>query len=142
MTTAESGRIIKELKAVSAELTRVSEEARLDSFLSYYDGSPGFVHISSDGVMRNYEAFKNICTDYYTSLQYQEVLTVREEFNVVDAGFVISAWTGNITARFKNGDTMILKNYSITNLFRKTGGHWKIIHSHESALPPGISKKR
>ena len=39
-----------------------SEGAQLDLFLSCYDNSPTFIHISSDGKMRNYEEFKNICT--------------------------------------------------------------------------------
>jgi ketosteroid isomerase-like protein len=34
-----------------------------------------------------------------------------------------------------------MNNYGITNVFKKTDGQWKIIHSHESSLPPVIIKK-
>jgi hypothetical protein len=41
----------------------------------------------------------------------------------------------------KNGDSIIImNNYSITNVFKKINGTWKIIHSHESSLPPNIQK--
>jgi len=36
---------------------------------------------------------------------------------------------------------MNMYNYSATNVFKKIDGKWKIIHSHESALPPEIIKK-
>jgi len=142
MTANESDNIIKEVKSVSGELTRYSEEAQLDSFLSYYDNSPAFLHVSSDGKMRNYEEFKKICSDYYTSLNQQKVFTIKEKFNVIDTSHVIVGWTGNIMAEFKNGDTMIMNNYSITNVFKMIGAKWKIIHSHESSLPPEINKSK
>jgi ketosteroid isomerase-like protein len=35
---------------------------------------------------------------------------------------------------------MKMNNYSITSIFRKIDNNWKIIHAHESALPPEIIK--
>ena len=136
MTANESDNIIKEVKAVFDELCNYSEKAQLNSFLSCYDNSPAFLHFSGDGKMRNYEEFKKICGEYYTTLKGQKLSTITERFNVIDAKLVIAGWTGNITAQFKNGDTMIMKDYSITNVFKKIDDNWKIIHSHESSLPP------
>ena len=141
MTEAESSSIENEIRNVSDKITGYSERAELDSFLSFYDNSPEFLHFSSDGTMRNYEELKKICTEYYTTLKEQKIVTIREKIHVLDTSLVVFGWTGNIVAHFKNGDTMIMKNYSITNLFKKTGSNWKIIHSHESALPPEIIKK-
>ena len=141
MTEAESNQIIKEVKSTSDKLTEYSEKAQLDSFLSCYADLPDFLHFSSDGKMRNYEEFKKICTVYYDSLKEQKVITNQEKFHVLDTNLVISGWTGNIIAQFKNGDEMKMDNYSITSLFKKIDGKWKIIHSHESALPPEIIKK-
>ena len=142
MTTNEPDNIIKEVKTVFDELFKYSEEAQLNSFLSCYDNSPAFLHFSGDGKMRNYEEFKKICTEYYTTLKQQKLSTIAEKFNVINEYLVIVGWTGNITAQFKNGDTMILKNYSITNVFKTIDGKWKIIHSHESSLPPEIQKSK
>jgi ketosteroid isomerase-like protein len=114
----------------------------LDSFLDYYDNSHAFLHFSSDGKMRNYEEFKKVCSEYYTSLQQQKLFTVTEKFNVLDKDLVITGWTGNILAQFKNGDAMTLNNYSITNVFKKIDGKWKIIHSHESSQPPEIKRSK
>ena len=91
--------------------------------------------------MRNYEEFKGVCNEYYSALGYQTLSTITEKFNALDNDLVITGWTGNIIAHFKNGDIMNMYNYSISNLYRKVNGHWKIIHSHESSLLPEIIKK-
>jgi len=141
MTNTESDAIVKEVKAKMEMITQYSEKAQLDSFLKGYDNSPDFLAISADGKMRNCEEFKMIATEYYGSLKEQKVVTLIEKYHVIDKDLVISGWTGNITAQFKNGDTMIMKNYSITSVLRKFRDDWKIIHSHESSLPPAIIKK-
>ena len=141
MQEVDTNQIAKEVKNVLNSLTRYSEEAQLDLFLNGYDKSPSFLQFSSDGKMRNYEELKEICTGYYTALKEQKVSTLMEKVNVVDEDLAIVGWTGNIVAQFKNGDSMIMNNYSITNVLKKIDGEWKIIHSHESALPPVIIKK-
>ena len=141
MTAVEFDHIVKDVKGVFDIITEYSERAQVDAFLNCYDNSPTFLHVSSDGKMRNYEEFKNICTEYYNSLKEQKIVTVYEKFNAIDTNLVILGWTGNIIAQFRNGDTMKIKNYSITSVFKKIDGKWKIIHSHESALPPEIIKK-
>jgi ketosteroid isomerase-like protein len=74
-------------------------------------------------------------------LKEQKIITIREKIHVIDTGLVVLGWTGNIVARFRNGDSLKMDNYSVTNVFKKTDSKWKIIHSHESALPPEIIKK-
>jgi hypothetical protein len=141
MTESEADHIAKDVKSIFDKMTEYSEGAQSDSFLSCYDNSPTFLHLSSDGKMRNYEAFKNICTEYYAALMEQKVMTIREKINVIDTNLVVLGWTGNIIAQFRNGDTMKMNNYSITNVFKKIDDNWKVIHSHESSLPPEIIKK-
>ena len=141
MTETGSDHIVKELKVVFDKMTAYSERAQSDLFLSFYENSPAFLHISADGQMRNYEEFKNICSGYYNSLKEQKITTTREKFNVIGKDLVVLDWTGNIVARFRNEDIMNMNNYSITSIFKKIGNNWKVIHSHESSLPPEIIKK-
>jgi ketosteroid isomerase-like protein len=140
MNTTESDQILKDLKSVFDKMIAYSEEAQLDSFMSCYDDSATFLHIGPDGKMTNFEEFKKSCAEYYATLKQQKISTIKEKFNVIDSNLVISGWSGNIIAQFKNGDTMIMNNYSITNVFKKIKDRWKIIHSHESALPPEMFK--
>jgi ketosteroid isomerase-like protein len=141
MTTTEADNIVKDIKSLFYKMTEYCERAQLDSYLGYFHNSPTFLHFSSDGKMRNHEEFKKVCAEYYDALKEQKIMTIREEVIAIDRDLVILAWTGNITAQFKNGDTMKMNNYSITNLFKKIDDQWKIIHSHESALPPELGKK-
>ncbi len=141
MTATESDHIVKEIKNVFDKLTEYSERAQLDSFMSCYHNSPTFLHFGSDGKMSNYEEFEKSCAEYYKSLNEQKITTIQEKVNVIDSNLAVLGWTGNIVAQFKNGDTMKMNNYSITNIFKRIDGKWKIIHSHESALAPEIIKK-
>jgi len=140
MTQAESDRIINEVKNAYNKITEHSQKAQLDSFLSYYDNSPYFLSISADGKMNNCKEFKKTCSEYYTLLREQSIITTREQFQLLDKNIVIVGWTGNIIANFKNGDIVKMNNYSITSVFKKIDEKWKIIHDHESALPPDIIK--
>ncbi len=141
MTEAESDHIVKEVKGVFDKMTEYSEGAQSDLFLNCYDNSPTFLHFGSDGQMRNYEEFKKICTEYYNVLKEQKIMTIHEKIHVLDSNLVVLGWTGNIVARFRSGDVMKMTNYSITSVFKKIDNKWKVIHSHESSLPPEIIKK-
>lgn len=142
MTKAESDIIVKEVQIVSGHISKYSESAQLDSFLTFYDNSPTFIAISSDGKMRDYDEFKQISSEYYTALKEQKIETIQEKIHVIDPNLVVLGSTININAQFKNGDRMIMNNYSITCVFEKIGNDWKVIHSHESALPPEIIRKK
>lgn len=141
MTEVEINNTISEVKSTYSQLMEHSKKAELDSFLSYYDSSPYFQSISADGNMSNYEAFKEACSGYYNSLRKQSITTTKQEFQVVERDLVIVSWTGDIIADLKNGDTIRMINYSITSVFKKKDSQWKIVHDHESALPPTVTKK-
>ena len=128
MQKIDASQVARDVKSVSDSLTRYSEEAQLDLFLNGYDHSPCFSHFSSEGKMRNYQELKEICTEYYTVLKEQKVSTLMEKIDVIDENLAVVGWTGNIIAQLKNGDSIIMNNYAITNLFKKTDGKWKIIH--------------
>ena len=141
MTEAESNLIIKGVKTTTNKILEYTQNAQVDSFLGYYDHGPAFLAFSGDGKMRNYEEFKKLTTDYYTSVEKQDVTTIREKFNAMDVNLVIFGWTGNIMAHFKNGATMKMNGYSVTMVLKKIGSQWKVIHSHESSPPPEIMKQ-
>ena len=141
MTESQIHDIVKDVKGTFDKITEYSEAAQLDLFLSYYDNAPTFLHFSADGKMRNYEEFKKICAEYYNTLKGQKITTIEQKIHVIDANLVILGWTGNIVAQYKSGDVMKMNNYSITSLFKKIKNKWKVIHAHESSLPPEIIKK-
>jgi ketosteroid isomerase-like protein len=141
VTETEIQDIEKNVKSVFDKMTEYSEDAELDLFLSCYDNSPTFLHFSSDGKMRNYQEFKKICIEYYDALKEQEIQTILEKIQVIDTNLAVVSWTGNIIARFKSGDIMKMNHYSISSMFKKIDSNWKIIHSHESSLPPEFIKK-
>lgn len=141
LAVMDTDQITNEVKQTFDTLIHYSEAAQLDLFLSCYDNAPTFAHFSSDGSMRNYEEFKTICGEYYNAIKGQTLTTTQERVQVIDANLAVLGWTGNIVAQFKNGDVMKMNNYAITSVFKKMAGKWKIIHTHESALPPEIIKK-
>ena len=142
MTETQTHDIVKDVKGTLDKMTEYSERAQSDLFLSYYDNSPTFLHFSGDGRMRTYDEFKKTCAEYYDALKEQKITTIQEKIHVIDKNLVVLGWTGNIVAKFKVGDIMKMSNYSITSVFKKIDNKWKVIHSHESSLPPEVIKER
>jgi SnoaL-like domain len=138
----DKDRILNEVRPLAKNLIHYSETVQVDSFLGCYAETPDFIAVSADGMIRNYKDFKKICKDYYERLREQKVTTTHEIFNVLDDRTVVLCSSVNIDAFFKNGDVWKMENYTVTSLFNKIGGVWKIIHSHESALPPQIIKSK
>lgn len=136
----DSKQAIVEVKKASAAITKFAGEAELNSLLQCYSDSHDFLAISIDGKCRNYNDFKKACTEYYQSLSGQKITTTNETYHAISICHVILTWTGDITAIFKNGDTMKMNDYTVTSIFRKTDNSWKVIHSQESSLPPEITK--
>ncbi len=134
----DQDRILNEVKLFARNLTLCSETAQLDLFLGCYADIPEFLAVSGDGMTRNYNEFKKIGRDYYGTLKEQKLTTVSEKYQILAENNVLYCWSGNIDAHFKNGDTWKMKNYTVTYVFKKINGAWKIIHSHESSLPPEI----
>ncbi|HVB04540.1 MAG TPA: nuclear transport factor 2 family protein [Chitinophagaceae bacterium] len=136
----DKDRILKEVKPLAEGLIHYSETAQVDLFLNCYAETPDFHAISADGMIRDYKEFKKICIDYYGSLKEQKFTTSHKIFHVLGDSTVVLCWSGNIDAYFKNGGVWKMKQYTVTFLYIKIGGQWKIIHSHESALPPQVIK--
>jgi ketosteroid isomerase-like protein len=131
-------KIKNEVRAARALIAQGASRADLEAFLDGYEWGPEFFAIGGDGLIRDEAAFRAACTGYYISLEHQDEVTLREEVLVVSDDLAILSWQGDIKAFFKNGDQMNLKNYGISLVFRRKGGRWKVIHSHESSLPPEI----
>jgi hypothetical protein len=136
----DEDRILNEVKLFARNLTHYSETAQSELFLACYADIPEFLAISGDGIIRDYSEFKKIGRDYYGTLNEQKLTTVSEKFQILDDNTVLLCWSGNIDSYFKNGDAWKMQNYTVTYVFKKINGTWKIIHSHESSLPPEIIK--
>jgi hypothetical protein len=140
MTDLDTKEIIQEVKKASDAITHYAAKADLDSLLACYADIPDFLAISSDGTMRKFPEFKALCTSFYKAANGQELTTIQERFHVVDKNLVILTWTGNINALFKNGEVWSMKNYTVTTVFQKIDNKWKVIHAHESSLPPEVKR--
>src|SRR5580658_3924974 len=104
MEILEKKEILDGVKIALEALTYHSQNAQAESFLEYYADSPDFLAFSADGIMRNYEAYKDICRGYYDSIKRQDISTIQEVFHVISAEIVLLGWTGNITAFLKTGE--------------------------------------
>jgi len=134
----DKDQVLREMKTLVENLIHYTETAQVGPLLGCYSASPDFLAVSPDGVIRNYTEFAKTCQDYYESLMQQKLTTNHHIFHVLDDTTVLWCWSGNIDAAFKNGDAWSMQHYTVTFLFKKTNGEWKVIHSHESGLAPQI----
>jgi SnoaL-like domain len=138
MLQKDKDRITDEVRPWLEKLILYSETAQWESFLSCYAQTPEFLAVSADGIIRNFGDFRTLCKEYYQSVKEQKATTIRESFHILDERTVILSWSGDIDAFFKTGEIMKMRNYTVTFLYQKIEEGWKVVHSHESTLPPQI----
>jgi ketosteroid isomerase-like protein len=141
MIDSTHDKIVDEIKIAYDRLTGHSAQADVGQFLRYYQDCPEFTHVSGEGRMSSHAEFERLCSAYYNALERQSIDTLQQRIDVLDAHIAVVAWTGNIRAALKNGDVILMTNYSVTSVFRKIDNAWKIIHAHESCPPPCVVKK-
>jgi len=134
----DNSAIIDEVKKAVDAIKQYTAHPQLDALLQCYSDSKEFLAFSSDGKVRNHDEFTRICKEYYETVLNQQIQTRMEFFNVLAPDLVIYSWSGDIDALFLNGNIIKLKNYGITFVFQKSMNEWKIVHSHESSLPPQV----
>lgn len=135
MIPADIELIIEEVRKAAEDITKYAADANAEALLQCYCNTSEFMAVTSDGRCMNYEDFKQLCKEYYQWLQEQQISTMKEIYFVIDSKHVLLTWTGNIVAYFTNGDIFKMNCYTVTSLFKKVGGGWKVIHSQESSFP-------
>jgi ketosteroid isomerase-like protein len=142
MTPQEQETAKKEIREVVNLIVQAANKMDVEALLQPYSNSPDFILFNTDGSMVDYQGGKNGTAEWFKSLAALKFTTVKDEFRFLPNNIVICAWLAKCEMTLKTGEHSKIDTYGITLVFRKIDNQWKVIYSHESALPPVEEKPK
>jgi len=124
-------RILDELEVVFLDNLKTGENLDADRLSESVDDSPGAGHILNGVFFTSFDPILQQTRSGMRglkSLQY-EILNQRMTILAEDAAIV--AVSGKATAE-STSNQKFTNSFAWTFVYRKTGGQWKVIHSHQS----------
>jgi len=110
--------------------------ADIDGILSFYADDPEFRAIEPDGKVTDSAAFRKSTREFFAGVASESIQTRSQDIRIIDPDTAILTWNGGFQTRMKDGTTVGCDSYGATFVFRRIGKDWKIIHDHESGVPP------
>jgi ketosteroid isomerase-like protein len=132
LTQEQKDQIKKEVKVTLDSIFAKFERLDLDAGLQYY--SPELVVVGGGSIM-DYQTSMKGWRDYFGSVATANWTMSHLEFVVLTNDIVISAWVGKLKLVLKSGDKLTIDPLSYTDVYRKSGGQWKVIYEASSGVP-------
>jgi ketosteroid isomerase-like protein len=140
MTDAEKETIKNDVKKELNGFIEASIKLNLESIIKYFNDSPDFTFVSINGEINNYEKNKKLYEDAVNNFASLKLTTIKEEIKVLNNDYVYYVWQYNAEIILKDGTKIVYDKAVYTFLYQKIGGVWKIIHGHESGIPPAVTQ--
>jgi len=141
-TSKQSDQLSQQQKEqIQREITVIGDSImaramRLDArWLDYYMDSPDWGMVNMDGSRWDYQYAKNNQLDTAKSYTSWKWTTTHQDFKFLAKDIVIYAWDGKDETILKSGDKIACNPHAYTLVFKNVAGQWKVIYSHDSAIP-------
>ncbi len=92
--------------------------------------------IGADGTLCDYRQYVDNNVSYLRTCSSFKLTTLNEQIRVYDRRLAILSWIYKAEATLKTGERDLFESAGATFVFAKIGEEWKVVHYHESALPP------
>lgn len=132
LTEGEIGEIVNEVTDAAQFL--MTGWAALDGDIAIRSFSPEMVSCYESRLL-DYQAYKESWSVYTGAREAIRITPVEDDFVLLTRDFVIYSWVGQVEERMKSGETVEYDPIRYTNLFKKTGGEWRIIFAQSSGVP-------
>ncbi|WP_321279150.1 nuclear transport factor 2 family protein [Marinifilum fragile] len=123
--------IKSEIQVLLKQIIEDASEVNHEKVMEYYSDQPDFISISN-GIKSDYTEFHELCKNNYESSKNQIIDNSETIIEVLDAETVLVTLGGKAQVNLKNDDQIKVEPFSITLLFKKMNGAWKITYTHES----------
>ncbi len=133
LTQEQKDQIKSEVKVISDTIIARFERLDTDGAMQYYWDSPDFIAVNPDGSRFDFQAMKKAHVDLFNSTASFKILVTRQDFRVLTKDIAIDALVLKSEITPKSGDEMVFDPNSLTLVFQKISGQWKVILSHQSA---------
>lgn len=108
---------------------------RLDTtWLDYYSDSPDWVMFGADGSRWDYQTTKKAQAIFESVASYKFTSTYAHLI-FITKDVVISASQDKDEVTMKTGEKMSYDPHAYTLVFKRIGGQWRVVYSHDSGTP-------
>ena len=133
---ADETAVRQDVDQAMKDFTAAVERLDLAGALKFRADVPEFSYADTDGKLYDYAAAKNIMTETFAGCATLKTFKQRQEISMLGPDAALVDWNGAIEFTQKDGTVLRVDPYTIAFLFKRLNGSWKIVHQHESALPP------
>ena len=139
--TDEEKEIIKnEVKKELNGFIDASTKLNIEPIIKYFNDSPDFTFVDISGEINNYEQNKKLYEDAVNNAATLKLTTIKEEIKVLNNDYVYYILQYNPEIILKDGTKIVYDKVVYTFLYQNIEGVWKIIHVHESGMPPTVTQ--
>jgi hypothetical protein len=133
LTQEQKDQIAKEVKVSLDSIFAKFERLDVDGGLQYY--SPELVVVGDSSIMDHQTSTKRWTEFFVGSVATANWTMSHLKFVVLTNDIVVSAWVGKLKLVLKSGDKLTIDPLSYTDVFRKSGGQWKVIYEASAGVP-------
>jgi hypothetical protein len=139
LTQQEQDQIKSEVKAVADSVIARFEKMDWTGALQSYANTPDWVMFNADGTQWDYpttaKSFGTLTDLNNNPVSAWKWATTRQDFMVAGRDLVVCAWVGKDQTTMKSGDIVVYDPHVYTMIFKRIGGEWKVVWSHDSGIP-------
>lgn len=124
-------RILSELEVVFQDNLKTGEKLDADRLSESVDDTPGAGHILNGVFFASFDPILQQTRSNMRGLKSLQYEIQNKRVTVIADDAAIVAVSGKATAESTSGQRFT-NSFAWTFIYRKTGGQWKVIHSHQS----------
>jgi steroid delta-isomerase-like uncharacterized protein len=129
--------IRQEVSQVMQDYIAACERVDCAAAMKFAADVPEFRFADIDGKQYDYAGFNRFSTEFWAGLSAMKITNPRnQEILVLGPDTALVIWHGALDVTQKGGSALRWDDYSVTFLFKRLGGAWKIVFQEESGLPP------
>jgi hypothetical protein len=136
LSSSETAKIEEEIRYAVQTVIQGCEALDMEKAFHLFLDLPDFLMIASDGSLCDYQTYIENNINYLSTCSSFKLTTIRQEVKVLDRDLALCSWIYKADAALNTGEHDLFEKAGATFVFNRIDGEWKVIHYHESALPP------
>ena len=129
----------EEMEQIKSEVKKAAEPlmtgwAALDGSIALQSFSPDMVSCY-DTMLLSYDAYAESWKVYTAARSAIMITDLKNDYIILNRELVIDSWVGRVEETLTSGEKITYDPMRYTNLFRKTGGQWRIIFAQSTGVP-------
>jgi hypothetical protein len=127
-----SAEVRTEVEAAANQFVAAMERLDADAALRTMAAIPEFRHLDNEGHVMDFETGKRAIHQWFSMASSQKANGKRRDIAVLSRDVALYVWQGTLSVALKDGSRLEAPSYSVSILFKRIDGAWKIVFWQES----------